>query len=64
MSANSLGREADIQDVYYAPDIHARLVSLGKLDGQGWGVCLCDGMMELRDRDGDLFANIAKANNV
>jgi len=34
-SANSLGREADIQDVYYAPEVHARLVSLANLEGQG-----------------------------
>ena len=25
---------------------------------------MCDGTMELRDQDGDLFANIARANNV
>ena len=58
---NSLGREADIQDVYYALEAHARLVSL---EGQEWDVRLCDDTMELRDRDGDLFAKIAKANNV
>ena len=37
-SANSLGREVGIQDVYYAPEVHARLVSLGRLEGQGWDV--------------------------
>jgi hypothetical protein len=31
-----LEREQDLEDVYYAPGIHARLVSLGKLEGQGW----------------------------
>ena len=34
------------------------------LEGQGWDVRLRDGGMELRDRDGDLFADIEKANNV
>jgi len=34
-SANSLGQEANIQDLYYAPEAHARLVSLGKLEDQG-----------------------------
>ena len=63
MSANGLGREADIQDIYYAPEVHARLVSLGELEAQGWDVRLCGGTMELRDRDGDLFAKIAKARN-
>jgi transposase InsO family protein len=63
-SANGLGREADLQDVYYAPGVHARLVSLGKLEGQGWDVRLRDGGMELCDRDGDLVANVAKVNNV
>ena len=37
-------------------EVHAQLVSLGKLEGQGWGV-------ELRDREGDLFTDIAKMNN-
>ena len=55
---------ADLRDVYYAPGLHARLVSLGEIEGQGWDVRLCDGGMELRNRDGDLFANIAKVNNV
>jgi hypothetical protein len=63
-SANGLGRKVDLQDVYYAPGVHTRLVSLGKLDGQGWDVRLRDGGVELRDRDGDLFANVAKVNNV
>ena len=39
-------------------------MSLGKLKGQGWDVHLCDGGMELRNRDVDLFANVAKVNNV
>jgi len=34
---------------------------MGKLEDQGWDVHL---RMELRDRNGDLFANIAKANKV
>ena len=55
---------ADLRDVYYAPGLHARLVSLGKIEGQGWDDRLCDGGMELRNRDGDLFANVAKVNNV
>ena len=63
-SANGLEREVDLEDVYYAPGIHTRLVSLGKLEGQGWDVRLRDGGMELRDRDGDLFADVEKVNNV
>ena len=64
--ANGSGtsRVSDLRDVYYAPGPHARLVSLGKIEGQGWDVRLCDGGMELRNRDGDLFANVAKVNNV
>ena len=64
MSANGLERVADLRDVYYAPGVHVRLVSLGKLEGQGWDIRLCDGRMELRNRDGDLFANVARVNNV
>jgi hypothetical protein len=39
-------------------------VSLGKLENQGWDICLCDGGMELQNRDGKLFANIERVNNV
>ena len=54
----------DLRDVYYAHGVHVRLASLGKLEGQGWDVCLCDDGMELRNRDGDLFAHVEKVNNV
>ena len=54
---------ADLRDVYYAPGVRVWLVSLGKLEGQGWDVRLCNGGKELRNRDGDLFANIEKVNN-
>ena len=56
-------RSAD-RDVYYAPGVHVRLVSLGKLEGQRWDVRLCDGGVELRNRDGDLFADVENVNNV
>ena len=46
-------READLEDVYYAPEVHVRLLSLGKLEG--WGVRFEDGRMELKDRYVDLF---------
>ena len=62
-SANGLERESDLQDVYYAPGAHAQLVSLGKLEGQGWDVHLCEGGVELRNRDGDPFTNVMKAND-
>ena len=62
-SANGLERESDLQDIYYAPGVHARLVSLGKLEGQGRDIRLCDGGMQPRNRDGDLFTNIAKVND-
>jgi hypothetical protein len=60
-SANGLEREVDLQDVYYAPGVHTRLVSLGKPEGQGWDPPT---RWRVRDRDGDLFANVAKVNNV
>jgi transposase InsO family protein len=63
-TANGTEREHNLEDIYYAPGVHARLVSLGKLEGQGWDVRLQDGGMELRNRDGDLFTNIERENNV
>ena len=58
--ANGLGRETYIQDVYYALEVHARLVSLGKIEGREWRVRLCDGTMELRDRDGTCLPKLRR----
>ena len=63
-SANGLERETKLNDVYYTPAVQARLVSLGKLEGQGWDVCLREGRMELRNQEGDLFAQVEKVDNV
>ena len=57
-------RMADIRDVYYVLGVHVRLLSLGKLESQGWTVCLKDGGMELLDRSGDRFAFVGRVNNV
>jgi hypothetical protein len=62
--ANGLEWEEDLQDVYYAPGVHARLVSLGKLESQGWDIRLRDGGMELQNRDRDSFATIDRVNDV
>ena len=35
-----------------------------KPEGQGWDVRVCEGGMELRNRDGDLFTNVAKVDNI
>ena len=61
-SVNGLKRQSALQDVYYAPGAHAQLVSLGKLEGQGWDVRLCEGGVEPRIWDGDPFTNVAKVN--
>ena len=63
-SGSGIECEADLQDVYYAPDVHVRLLPLGKLEGQGWDICLKDGGMEIQDRDGDLFAVVSKVKSV
>ena len=57
-------RDIDIEDVYYTPKVHIHLLSLGKLKGQGWGICLKQGGMELTDGSGHVFIDIAKVNNV
>ena len=63
-SANGIEREVDLDDVYFAPGVHVRLLSLGKLEGQGWDIRLRDGGMELRDREGDVFTIVSRVNNV
>jgi hypothetical protein len=64
MSVEGVDREVDLEDVYYVPGVHVRLLSMGKLAGQGWEVRITDGGMELRDRSGKLFAVVKKTNNV
>jgi len=61
---NGQEREVDLGDMYYAPRVHIRLLSMGKLKDQGWDVRLRKGGMELRDRNGGLFADIVKMNKV
>ena len=58
---NGQEREIDLEDVYYAPRVHERLLSMGKLEDQGWDV---RPRMELRGRNGDLFTDIVKTNKV
>src|SRR5258706_13249176 len=59
VSVGGVEREADLEDVYYVPDVHVRLLSMGKLESQGWVIQLKDGAMELWDRLGDLFAVVS-----
>ena len=63
-SVNGQQREVVLEDVYYALDIRVQLLSLGKLEGQGWDIRLRKGGMELRDRVGNMFAYVLKVNNV
>jgi hypothetical protein len=56
-------RQASIHDVYYALDVHAQLVSLRKLQRQGWEIRLWDGQMELWNVAG-LFAEVIQVNDV
>ena len=43
-----------LDDIYYAPGVHAQPSSLG------WDVCLYESEMDLRKRDGDLFSNVER----
>src|SRR5258706_11347605 len=36
VSVGGVEREADLEDMYYIPDVHVRLLSMGKLESQGW----------------------------
>ena len=50
-SVNGLECQQELEDAYYAPGVHVWLVSLGKLKGQGWGVSLHEGRMELQGQE-------------
>ena len=64
VSSSAKGLVAVLQDVYYAPGIHARLVSFGKLLHQGWTVRCLKTNMELHTEEVLLFANVEMAKNV
>ena len=53
-----------MEDMYYTPGIQVQLVSLGKLEGQGWDIRLRDSGMVLRNPAGDVFVDIKKVHNV
>lgn len=57
---DGIEHEVDLEDVYFAPGVRVQLLSLGKLEGQGWEICLKDGGMELRDRDGMYSLSFAR----
>ena len=63
MSGGQL-EKAVLDNIYYTLAIHIQLLSLGKLEGQGWDICLHQGGMELKDWHGDVFAHVPKVNNV
>ena len=64
VSSSAEGLVTAFQDVYYTPGIHARLVSFSKLLHQGWTVHCSKTNMELRTKEGSLFAKVKMANNV
>ena len=40
------------------------MISLGKLQKQGWDICIREDGMVLRDQAGNVFADIDMVNNV
>ena len=63
-SASGIEREVDLEDIFFVPGIHVRLLSLGKLEDQGWDIRLRNGGMELWDREGAMFAIVSRVDNV
>ena len=61
---DGVDHEAVLEDVYFVPEVHVWLLSLGKLESQGWSVRLANGSMELWDKCGKLFAVVNRVNNV
>ena len=64
VSSSAEGLVTALQDMYYTPGIHVRLVSFGKLLHQGWTVHCSKTNIELHTEEGSLFTNIEMANNV
>ena len=63
-SVNGLEWQGTLEDVYYTPGVHSRLISLGKLQKQGWDIRIREDGMVLRDRARNVFADINMVNNV
>ena len=63
-SLSATGLVMALWDVYYAPGIHARLISFSRLLQQGWTVCCSKTEMELHTEESSLFANVEMVNNV
>ena len=63
-SVNGLEWQGTLEDMYYTPGVHSRLISLGKLQKQGWDIRIREDRMVLRDRARNVFADIDMVNNV
>ena len=51
-SASGIEQEVDLKDVYYTPGLYVQPSLLGKLERQGWEICLKVSGIELRGQGG------------
>ena len=50
-------------DVYYIPQLHSSIISIGQLDERGSEVLIKDGVLRIRDREQQLLAKVKRSQN-
>jgi hypothetical protein len=48
-------------NVYYIPQLHSSIISIGQLDERGSEVLIKDGVLRIRDREQRLLAKVKRS---
>ena len=54
-------RHHALTDVYYIPQLHSSIISIGQLDERGSEVLIKDGVLRIRDREQRLLAKVKRS---
>ena len=57
------GEHHALMDVYYIPQLHSNIISIGQLDEHGSEVLIKDGVLRIRDREQLLLAKVKRSLN-
>ena len=52
-----------LTDVYYIPQLHSSIISIGQLDERGSEVPIKDGILRIRDQEQRLLAKVKRSRN-
>ena len=57
------GEHRALTDVYYIPQLHSNIISIGQLDERGSEVLIKDGVLRIRDQEQRLLAKVKRSLN-